>query len=86
MILLSEFLKKLFSLDGNPPPVWIYDGPDAIILDENGSWDEENDLLCLFKSQFVPELSLSERILNKTVTEIYWTPKGIALGVEDREE
>lgn len=86
MILLSEFLKKVSSLDGNPPPVWIYDGPNAITLDEHNTWVEEEDLLCLFKSQYVPECSLSENILKKKVTEIYWTPKGIALGVEDWED
>lgn len=86
MILLSEFLKKVFSLDGNSPPVWIYDGPDAITPDEYNAWVEEEDLLCLFKSQYVPECSLSENILKKKVTEIYWTPKGIALGVEYEED
>lgn len=41
MILLSEFLKNVFSLDGNPPPIWIYDGPAAITLDEHNAWVEE---------------------------------------------
>lgn len=86
MILLSEFLKNVYSLDGNPPPIWIYDGPDAIALDEHNARIEEEGLLCLFKSQYVPEYSLSENILRKNVTEIYWTPNGIALGVEDGED
>ena len=86
MILLSEFLKNVFSLDGNPPPIWIYDGPDAITLGENGNWDESEGLICLFKSDFIPEISVSEKLLASTVTEIYWTPKGIALGVEYEED
>ena len=86
MILLSEFLKKLFSTDGNPPPVWIYDGEYPDEKDENGKIIEDDGLLCLFKSQFVPEYSLSDRILSKSVVRIYWTPKGIALGVEDGED
>ena len=44
------------------------------------------NVMCLFKSQYVPEYSLSENILKKNVTEIYWTPNGIALGVEDGED
>ena len=77
MILLEEFLSKLFSVRGGDVPlVWIYDGRDSI-----NPADKEESLLCVFKSCYIPSVSLNERVLKKQVAEIYWTPEGIALCV-----
>ena len=82
MILLEEFLGNLFSVGAEDiPPVWIYDGRDAINPD-----DKEESLLCVFKSRYIPSVSLNERVLKKQVAEIYWTPEGIALCVVDMED
>ena len=82
MILLEEFLSKLFSVgEEDMPPVWIYDGRDSI-----NPADKEEGLLCVFKSCYIPSISLNEKVLRSQVAEIYWTPEGIALCVVDRED
>lgn len=82
MIVLEEFLSKLFSVGAEDiPPVRIYDGRDSI-----NPADKEEGLLCVFKSCYIPSSSLNERVLKRQVAEIYWTPEGIALCVVDGED
>ena len=82
MIVLEDFLSKLFSVGAEDiPPVWIYDGQDSINPD-----DKEESLLCVFKSCYIPSVSLNEKVLRKQVAEIYWTPEGIALCVIAKED
>lgn len=82
MIVLEEFLPKLFSVGAEDrPPVWIYDGRHSL-----NPGNKEENLLCVHKSDYIPSVSLNERILKKQVAEIYWTPEGIALCVVDRED
>ena len=81
MILLEEFLSKIYSYrDKSAPMVWIYDGYNVA----DGE-DKEECLLAVFKSCYVPSVSLSEKLLKKHVEEIYRTPDGIAVGVIDGE-
>lgn len=82
MIVLEEFLSKLFSVGTEDiPPVWIYDGQGVINPDDKGE-----NLLCVYKSDYIPSVSLNESVLKKQVAEIYWTPDGIALCVVDMED
>ena len=82
MIVLEEFLEKIFSVrDVDSPLVWIYDGESSF-----NPQDREEELLCVFKSYYIPSVSLNEKVLKKQVAEIYWTPEGIALCVVDRED
>ena len=80
MIVLEEFLSKLFSVGAEDiPPVWVYNGGCSF-----NPKDKEESLLCVFKSYYIPCFSLNERVLKRQVAEIYWTPEGIALCVVDR--
>lgn len=77
MIVLEEFLSKLFSVGAEDmPPVWIYNGECSFNPEDKGE-----NLLCVYKSDYIPSVSLNERVLRKQVAEIYWTPEGIALCV-----
>lgn len=82
MIVLEEFLSNIFSVgEEDVPMIWIYDGYDSFNPEDKGG-----NLLCVYKSDYVPSVSLNERVLIKQVAEIYWTPEGIALCVVDRED
>lgn len=82
MIVLEEFLEKIFSVrDVDSPLVWIYNGESSF-----NPADKEENLLCVFRSCYIPCTSLNRRVLEKQVAEIYWTPEGIALCVVDRED
>ena len=82
MILLEEFLEKIYGTETkDSPSVWIYDGMGCQV--ENGSVDE---LFVIFKSGYIPEISLSEDLLKKQVAGIMRTDYGIAVCVEDVEE
>ena len=82
MILLEEFLKKVFGYgDEMSPMVWIYDGCDAINPN-----DKEDNLLAVYKSCFVPGETFSEEFLEKRVKKIYKSPDGLAVCVEDKDE
>lgn len=82
MILLEEFLSKLFSVgEEDMPPVWIYNGECSFNPEDKGG-----NLLCVYKSDYISSVSLNERVLKKRVAEIYWTPDGSALCVVDRED
>lgn len=82
MILLEEFLKKVFGYgDEMSPMVWIYDGCDSI--DPN---EKDDALLAVYKSCYIPSETFSEKLLQKRVKEIYKTPDGLAVCVEDKDE
>lgn len=82
MIILGEFLKKIYGTETkDAPQIWIYDGFGCEV--ESGSTD---GLFTIFKSCYIPEISLSEDLLKKQVAGIMRTDYGIAVCVEDVEE
>lgn len=82
MIILGEFLKIIYGTETeDASQIWIYDGHDC----EVGS-GSDNGLFTIFKSCYVPEISLSDRLLKKQVVEIVRTDYGIAVCVEDAKE
>ena len=82
MILLEEFLEKIYGTETkDAPSVWIYDGMGCQV--ENGSND---GLFVIFKSCYIPKLSLSEELLKKQIVQIMRTEYGLAVCVEDAKE
>lgn len=72
--------EKVYKLEHDSTPmVWVYDGYDSI----NEQYKYDN-LLCVFRSAYVPRIILAEDLLSKNVVGIYVMPDGIAVCVSDK--
>lgn len=72
--------EKVYKLEHDSTPmVWVYDGYDSI----NEQYKYDN-LLCIFRSAYVPRIILAEDLLSKNVVGIYVMPDGIAVCVSDK--
>ena len=79
--------EKIYKLEHDSTPmVWVYDGYDPInekykSINEQYKYD---NLLCVFRSAYVPRIILAEDLLSKNVVGIYVMPDGIAVCVSDK--
>lgn len=72
--------EKVYKLEHDSAPmVWVYDGYDSI----NEQYKYDN-LLCIFRSAYVPRIILAEDLLSKNVVGIYGMLDGIAVCVSDK--
>ena len=72
--------EKVYKLEHDSTPmVWVYDGYDSI----NEQYKYDN-LLCVFRSAYVPRIILAEDLLSKNVVGIYGMLDGIAVCVSDK--
>lgn len=72
--------EKVYKLEHDSTPmVWVYDGYDSI----NEQYKYDN-LLCIFRSAYVPRIILAEDLLSKNVVGIYGMLDGIAVCVSDK--
>lgn len=79
MIRLGDFLNRVFSLStGERKPVWVYEWENKFYPDVVNS----ANLLCVFKSDYIPCMTLKQEICDSIVKEIYWTVEGIVVAVE----
>lgn len=72
--------EKVYKLEHDSTPmVWVYNGYDSI----NEQYKYDN-LLCIFRSAYVPRIILAEDLLSKNVVGIYGMLDGIAVCVSDK--
>lgn len=79
---VEEFLLRVFGTETKSvPDIWIYDGRDCNV--ESGS---DDGLFVIFKSCYIPKISLSKELLKKEVVQVMRTDYGLAICVEDSKE
>ena len=77
---INAVREKVYKLEHDSTPmVWVYDGYDSI----NEQYKYDN-LLCIFRSAYVPRIILAEDLLSKNVVGIYGMLDGIAVCVSDK--
>lgn len=78
--IIQAVREKVYKLEHDSTPmVWVYDGYDSI----NEQYKYDN-LLCIFRSAYVPRIILAEDLLSKNVVGIYGMLDGIAVCVSDK--
>lgn len=78
--IIQEVREKIYKLEHDSTPmIWVYDGYDSI--NEQCKYD---NLLCVFRSAYVPRIILAEDLLSKNVVGIYGMLDGIAVCVSDK--
>lgn len=78
--IIQEVREKIYKLEHDSTPmIWVYDGYDSI----NEQYKYDN-LLCVFRSAYVPRTILAEDLLSKNVVGIYGMLDGIAVCVSDK--